>query len=270
MHHVIQENLFTETGYEGLIAAMHEHNLSYSIVKVVPFSHEFSWLTGKNIPEGVDKVIWGSTTMARAAKELNWYPGAFMNDSFDMRILCQRYGLHALNSDANFCTFGTIPAFTGMKFLRPCLDTKSFSGSLIKGEELAVWRLEVEGISDGYTTLNMDTPVLVASPKDLAAEARFFIVNGNVVTGSWYRQGGRQWRKRIDCSNYVPSPIVEFVEERVSEWAPDRAFVLDVAIVAGEYKVIEVNCLNSSGWYECDVSRIVKTVDESQYYESQH
>jgi hypothetical protein len=200
--------------------------------------------------------------MAKAAKELGWTPGAFMNDSFDMSILCQKYGKNALNYDAEFCTFGTIPKFTGTKFLRPCLDTKSFTGTLVESVELETWKLGVEGISDGYTTLDMNTPVLVASPKELDAEARFFIVNGNVVTGSWYRQSGRQWRKRIDCSNYVPSPIVEFVEERIFEWEPDRAFVMDIAISEGEYKVIEINCLNSSGWYDCDISRIVGAVDE--------
>jgi hypothetical protein len=42
---------------------------------------------------------------------------------------------------------------------------------------------------------------------------------------------------------------------------PHKAFVLDVAEVEGEQKVIEINCINSAGFYDTNVNAVVAALE---------
>jgi len=48
----------------------------------------------------------------------------------------------------------------------------------------------------------------------------------------------------------------------VDMWQPADAFVLDIALTHNGYKVLEVNCLNSAGFYAADVSKLVQAIME--------
>jgi hypothetical protein len=45
-------------------------------------------------------------------------------------------------------------------------------------------------------------------------------------------------------------------------WAPLDCFVLDVADTPLGLKVIEVNCINASGYYEADMNKLVMALEE--------
>jgi hypothetical protein len=46
-------------------------------------------------------------------------------------------------------------------------------------------------------------------------------------------------------------------------WSPAPTIVMDLCLtVEGQYKVLEWNCLNSSGFYACDVGAIVTALEE--------
>lgn len=257
MHHVVQHWLSTERELDNLLEAFHEMKVTYSIVKVVPFADE---IRPDINPDG-PVIVWGAHTMCRVAKKKGWSPGAFLNDNFDMRVLHEKYGADMVNYDGTFCKFGEIPKFEGAKFIRPVHDTKAFTGLVVRGDELEKWKEDI--FDEGSKILTLDTPVLVASEKTLDCEARFFVVAGTVITGSTYRMFGNQVRKRIDSDNPLGIQLLNFAKQKVNWWAPDKAFVIDIGTCNGECKIIEINCINASGHYECDMKAVVYALESS-------
>jgi len=260
MHHVVQENLFHEYGFNVLVDALQAYNLPYTIVKVIPFLHELA--PDLNFLTDIKVMTWGGTTLGGIARMKGWQPGQFMNANFDMRRLHFEYGEHMLNRDARFCTFGDL-AFEGEMFVRPVHDSKSFTGMVIASEKMTAWKDRVVAVSnDGFATLRPETEVTYASVKDIELEARFFVVDGQVITGSSYRSLGRQiMYQRVEYNNPLMRPMLDFAQRMVKRWSPDRAFVIDIAQVDGVYYVIEINCINHAGFYACDMCAVLKAVE---------
>lgn len=273
MYWIVQENVKDERMYDDFLRAIREMKLDHSVVKVVPFSHET--IPDVNPPAG-PVICFGSVSMDHVAQLKGWKPGTFLNENFDQRIWTAKYKGYILNDDAEFYEFSKIPEFTGMRFIRPVSDMKIFSGMLVHSEEVENWKESIQRYSDGYTRLRPDTPVSISSVKDIEMEWRFFVVSGKVVAGSRYRQWGLSDHRRI----YAESEPWKFAQEMVDRWQPAEAFVIDVAalnyhrVVASEngitvtlpvfpsYKVIEVNCINSAGFYECDMKAVIEAIEE--------
>ena len=121
------------------------------------------------------------------------------------------------------------------------------------------WKETIQRYSDGYMTLRPDTPISVSSVKEIAMEWRLYVVGGKVVAGSRYRQWGLPDIQPID-TNTAPW---QFAQEMVDKWQPAEAFVLDVAslLKSKELKVIEINCINSAGFYACDMKEVVRAIE---------
>lgn len=120
--------------------------------------------------------------------------------------------------------------------------------------QIQEWTTRLEAADD--VALNLDTPVLFGSPKTLTKEWRAFIVDGKVISASRYQLQGEPSLSAED----VPAGLVTFVEERCAEYQPHPIFVMDVALVDGNYFIIECNCFNGSGFYHCDIQQIVAAV----------
>jgi hypothetical protein len=58
--------------------------------------------------------------------------------------------------------------------------------------------------------------------------------------------------------------LLEAIDDRpgCGGWQPQRAFVLDVAETADGPKIVEINTLNSAGFYAADIQRIVLALEE--------
>ncbi len=54
--------------------------------------------------------------------------------------------------------------------------------------------------------------------------------------------------------------VIEDIQKLADKWLPNPTCVMDVALVDDEYKVIEFNCFNSSGFYKNDINKIVMAV----------
>jgi hypothetical protein len=266
MHHIVQANLFNEFGFKTLIDALDANGCPYTVVKVVPFAHTLE----PEVEFGPDdKVfVWGSLTLDGIAKERGWNPGCLQNENFDMRILKDRFGAFFLNSDATFCTFAEM-SFDKPMFCRPVHDTKTFSGTVLTPEELQGWKEAVIEVSNtGYSSLRPETPVMFASPKPIDFEARFFVVDGKVITGSVYRSFGQLLYQRIENDGLF-RPMLEWIQRHhgidtrclFTPYPIAPGYAIDVAQVGGEYKVIEVNTLNSSGFYDCDMNAVVRALE---------
>lgn len=265
---IIQENLANEGEYGNFIAAIRHHGIEHQIVKVIPFAHDL-------IPEieETNNLAFGSLTLENIALKRGWTPGTFTNDKHNVKAWFAGYGSFCLNHDGQIVQFGEIPEFTGQRFIRPLDDSKAFAGHVVHGADLKEWQRCTLQYADSASTLMIDTEVLVAPLKEIDCEYRFFVVNGMVVAGSQYRERGYVRKKRINIDGYNDrrdQNALEFARYLIGRWSPGDNFVIDVCQqdTLGLWKVVEINSLTSSGFYDSDAMKIVEALHA--YLESKH
>lgn len=130
-------------------------------------------------------------------------------------------------------------------FVRPLLDTKSFNGGIYN-----------------QNTLKFDGVCVVAPIKTIAKEFRFFVIDGNIVGASQYKLNGELY-----SSSLVDEPAKEFASEMIKRFQFD-GYVIDIAQVDNSYKIVELNCLNASGFYEINLTSLINAV--TSFYEKEN
>lgn len=256
MFWLIQSNLFGEAEFDELVRIMEVGELPHQFVTVVPFSGEL--IPEPCIPDGYVCVL-GSTSMARMGKERGWIPGSFLNDNYDAAVWMMEYGDLCANHGASICRFGDVdPWKYDDFFLRPCLDDKSFNGNVISSEKFSEWKSKIMGANG--LTVSEDTMVVHGPAMNIAREWRCFMVDGKAVTSSLYRVNGRLLRSRM-----VDPSVIEFAEAADSRWRPSRAYALDVWMVDGRLTIGEINNINSAGWYDGDISKVIQAIDQMEF-----
>lgn len=249
MHWIIQK-FATESGFDDLVDVLTRLELPMTLVKVIPFSHE---LTPKPDVEN-PIVVMGSTTLVKIAKSYGWGPGVWFNDNFTFERWKAGWGDELLNADAVVCRFEDVN-FTGTKFIRPVDDLKLFAGGVVHADKFNEWKENVLRYDDGM--VNSNTLVVVSSPREIYAEFRCFVINGHVVTASQYKRGDR-----VISSEIVDDRIIEYAQKMVDRWQPDVGFVIDIADTRDGLKVIEINNLNSSGFYKINLAKLVTAIEQ--------
>lgn len=266
MHWIIQDNLHREVGHARLIETLERFSIPHTEVKCVPFSHGLP-LEERIIPlvqpEGL-VMVCGSITLAQVAQQAGWTPGSFHNDNHDYRAWSQHLGPHLLNADSVVCRFGDVDDRWEEFFIRPCGDTKSFTGKCYDYMEFETWRRQVVDLKETYTTLDADTMVMYGPMKHIYREARFFVVDGEVVTASTYKLGPRAHQ-----TAEVPPTMWDYARRMTKLWQPARAYVMDLALTDdaddGYNKIVEFNCINAAGFYEIDMQRFVMSIEAMEF-----
>jgi len=259
MYWLLQTDCFSEMGFRRLVQVLERAGLPHSIHNIIPFTMsldpEFEPKAGEPV------IVMGALKMARIAKERGWWPGSFLNDNFDYRVHLAHWGSKMLNGDGWFGRFADVPSppkdWRGLFFIRPIHDNKAFNGRVMSYKQYQEWRHEVvdEGKRDGYI-LDGDTPVMTAQATNLYQEYRIWVVDGKVVTGSLYKLDRKPlYRAQVD------EDVLRFAQSCVDEWKPADAFVLDIARTSLGLSVIEVGNINSAGFYEADMDRLVVALE---------
>lgn len=253
MHWVLQNDIFSETGWTTLVDTLARFGLPHSVHKVVPF-------VGELVPAPAvshDNVIcFGSYSMRHTAKRYGWKPGVFDLFEQDFPRQLAHWGEHLLNAHARVCRFADA-TLDGDTFLRPVDDSKCFAGRVFSPAEFEPWQRAVCALGeDDGSTLRADTLVQLCRPTTIHAEYRCWVVHGRVVTQSLYKRGAR-----VFSSPEVAPRIVAFAEARAAEWAPHEAFVLDVCETDDGLRIVEINTLNAAGFYAADVQRLVMVLE---------
>lgn len=268
MHWVISENIFNEPGWDMLIQTLRKFEISFSQHKIVPF-------TGEIIPDLPDSfndsncIVIGPYNMKNIAHKKMWYPGSF--DLESCNFIEQKRNWHGLmfNDDSSVLEFQhALWSDQEPRFVRPILDSKSFSGSVFEQKDFAEWqhRVCVLGENTGQT-LTSQTLVQVACIKKIFAEYRCWVVDGRIVTMSMYRLGNKVLYRNADTGEF--DDIRKYAQFVVDKWQPSRAFVLDVCAIPGEthnsldYKIVEINTINASGFYACDIQKLVMSLQQT-------
>jgi len=254
MIHLIEKGFHAK--YQSIIDAFEGLEYPYQSVHIVPFTQDI-------IHESFDTkdvFCWGTVKMAHIAKKYGWSPGSMHNDNHDYRIYAPHYGTHMLNHDSQIIKFSDTFKEPGyLFFARPCEDNKAFTGQVFTKES---WDEYVEWALNNVHTgaLNADTPVQICSRKDIFREVRFFVVDGKIISASQYMINMRVITERTNI--HAELELFTFAQEMIDTYQPADAFVIDIAITNEGFKVVEINCINCSGHYDCDTVAIVYAVHE--------
>jgi hypothetical protein len=288
MHWIIQDNVFSEAGHQALLEALDRGGIPYTLVKFLPHTHklvpydldfslydnvdEMPEITGpvvcmhpsQTLMEESPKVytmVCGATLMNIVAKEWGWVPGTFLNDNFHYSRWVEGWGHNLLNAVAVVGPLGTLQIpFVDKVFIRPCEDTKAFTGLVLDRDEFEDWRSTLLSQGRDPRWLSPATEVMASPWQEILAEYRFFVVDKRIVTQSMYKLG-----LRVVYDEYVPPYVAEFAQKMIDQWQPARGFVIDIAETHEGPRVIEVNNLNSSGFYACNVGKIVEAIESMEF-----
>lgn len=257
MYWIVENNLFKEPFYDKLLPFLDKMEIPYETNRVIPFGGGF---LEEPKPTQENVIVIGSYSMSLAAVEKGWVPGTFVNENFDYRVWSREWEGRCLNSPAEVTKFGEVREQEDLFFIRPCTDDKQFTGHVKDWKEFAEWQKKVIDLRETYTTLDYDTPVLVSEPKRIEAEYRFIVIDGEVITGSLYKQG--QTVLYQECTD---PGIYQFVQETADIWVPARGVALDICIHDGELYVLEMGNMNAAGLYACDVQKLVMALEDMRF-----
>lgn len=132
---------------------------------------------------------------------------------------------------------------------------KHFSGIVMESYEASEWLKDcMECESSGTYKLDPEMLIVISKPRNIQAEWRWFIIDGKIVDGSMYRSRGQLILKKEDNIECIKE-----AQKFADIWLPDSCVCMDLALVDDEMKVIEFNCINSSGFYDNDIDKIFRT-----------
>lgn len=270
MHWIIETDI-----HEGLDLPSIARSLSHDVseVKVIPFSG--GQLTPEPVLlEGDPVMILGSTVLTSIAQKRGWKPGSFYNENHDLQIWSDRLKPFLLNADQVICPISCVD-FSNYDylFIRPCSGQKEFAGKVWSKESFTTWLPYALKKGNG---INLDTDFLVAvsTPKTIRREYRVFVVGGKAIDISLYKvQSPFRTRAETPTDAYRKmdfsirhldySKILKYAETVANHWSPALGFCLDIAATMDDLKVVEINCLNNSGFYSCDPKRIIDAVSNA-------
>lgn len=227
-------------------------DVEYYFVELIPFSGEMK--SDLNLEGKV--FVYGSGVLSNIAKEKGWIS---FTENLDTDIVSKNYGNLMLNNDLIVDTIENLEIKEDKFFIRPVLDTKQFTGMVITKKDFIEWKEKIKTLNDQgeFCTLNIDDRLCISSVKEIYSEYRFFVVNNQVVTYSLYKRYGTLYKNDI-----VDKSVIDFVEQCIKIWTPNKAFVIDIADTPDGYKIIECNSINSAGFYNIDIGSFIYAINK--------
>lgn len=252
MHYIIQENLFREEGHAKLIKCLDRFDISYELVNVRPFIEEVDYVTDRK-----DVFVFGSLKLARLSKKYGWNPGALITDNHDYNVYSKHYKENLLNHDSRVIKFGDdFDWGYDQHFIRPCLDSKSFTGKVFEKQEWYDFKDRMLSHQED-TTLRPDSLIQIAMPKRITQEVRCWVVNGKIVTQSTYRRGSF-----LVYDNIVDDDALEFAQKMVDLYQLAETFVIDVCLTDNGWKIVECGSTSCAGFYDADMQKLLMSLEE--------
>jgi len=165
-------------------------------------------------------------------------------------LLNQHYMLVDLQTFLNHKEF-YFNALGDTAFVRPDTGDKSFTGCVISKNTTKhdLRRCIFEAMMDGM--------ILLAPTQKIEEEYRFVIVDGRVVTGSIYKT--RRWGHLEFAEKEVKKgAVMKYAQDIVdTHYQPCKAYTMDVCLVGGQFRVLELNSFSHAGLYKCNIKKIV-------------
>lgn len=254
MLHIVQKTIFAEEHFNSLVDTLFRMGLDYEIVRFIPFEHDVEMNSKRK-----DIWPWGGVNMAHLTAKYQWKPGSMFNENHDFAKYGEGFGMENMLNGEGVCIDFTeeVPLQEHVFFARPTLDSKLFSGQpfTIDGWKGYVNMCKENGVAEA---IQSSTKILVAPLKEIQQEVRCWIVGGKVVTASRYKLGQRVSKANYDNESF----FVDFAQKMAEKYQPAEAFVLDICLSMDQLKIVEVNCINCSGFYHCDIQKLIVALEK--------
>ena len=155
-----------------------------------------------------------------------------------------------LNADCWFDTWEEISESLEHRdklWIRSASGNKNFTGGVFTRSE---FMNEVEYLKQ----INSDDIMfVVAHPKTIYREYRFVFVGGKVISSSLYMENGNPKQ-----GEHAPDDLIKFAQKWFdSQCLLPKHVVVDIT---DDQKIIEINNIFTSGWYSCDLEKIIAAV----------
>jgi len=232
---------------------MKELELSYEEIQFYPNSTIFDFKTDRK-----DIFVYGSVKLAKVATKFDWTPGSYYGNNHEYDKYSIGYGNNILNFGSFICEFTEKFDWNNQisLFIKPSRDAKVFTGKVFSKPE---WEDLV------YNTLNNkennrvkeSTLIQVAKAHRIIKEARIWIVNKQIVTSSYYLFHGD-----VRYEETVSDEGLKFAKEMAEIYNVADAYVMDIGKTYDGWKIMEVNCINSAGFYKAEVKKIVLALEK--------
>ena len=248
---IIEQNVFNEVCFEKMVSFLKERSIAHHLVKIIPFVHE---IEGKIPTVSGPVVVYGSIGSQKLSQKMNWTPGVF-SGKFAESDYVEILGKLCVNPDVKIIPLSKVVEQIDMDefFIKPNTDTKEFAGQILEKKEFEVWYNKM--VSIGYLD-NNDFDVVVAPLVEIKKENRLVVVDGQVVAGSMYRLNDRTNQAEIDYLSFQ-----SFVTDVEKIFKPSDVYVMDVGLTEDGWKIIEYNTFNSAGFYMCNVTSIMESIN---------
>lgn len=254
MYFLVQSNIYSDPNHNKIFTALDELKIDYETIELKSTDESVNIQQDKK-----DVFVYGSVKLARLAKQnTHWYPGSFYGGNHLYEVYSKFYGRHLLNHQTDVFPFGQqINWVMGEeKFIKPYETAKLFTGKIFNKYE---WNDFVE-----ENTIHPRTPLLTntslmqaSAPQHIIKEARLWIIGEQIVHSVYYRFHGD-----IVHESNVSIDGIEFAREMISIFNVAEAFVMDICLTYEGWKIVEINCINSAGFFpNVDVKGLIKTLN---------
>lgn len=255
VHWIIQENQDDSTEVSRLAQAIESEG---HVVHLVHLTKSLDIPPIPNLPDDAPTVCHGPGFVTRAPLSARLKSGLFFYpETFRWQSFLKAWGDAMLSRDGRVMAFRDAQSLLrngATAFVRPDADSKLFEGAVYDSNGLSAAADKAE--------ISPETHVVVASPLNLEAEWRFFVVDREIVGCSEYKRWGRPFTNGV-----VPHRAIEFAMDLALRWSPAEIYCLDLAATTDRIGVVEANCFNASRFYRTVIERVVRAV--SEYVSSQ-
>lgn len=256
IHIALDSHFFFEReNFKKIKDFLDENNIENEIYQIIPFSHEIIPQLPKDrmvVPFGCIEFVQEVRKMADVSSTMFFDENVFTNEN-----CLNKWGTHCLNNDAQIMTVeDAINTLDKDKqyFMRPVEDLKSFTGNLFEPGHLPSLLERYAGYENNQ--FNSKSRIIVSEPKNVKREWRNFIVDGNVVSSSLYKENGKH-RKELGA----PASVIQLCYNALSLYNPSKAFVLDICQLEDDnFYIVEFGCIHNCGFYSANVESIMDRI----------
>ncbi|MEO1033281.1 MAG: ATP-grasp domain-containing protein [Bacteroidota bacterium] len=254
MYFLIQSNIYSDPDHGRIYDALDELNYSYETIIVTKETKKIGLKTNrKNV------FVYGSVTLARLAlKCTDWYPGSFYSNNHLFETYSKQYKENVLNYDFEVVKLNDEIDWNNNEelFIKPLRNAKVFTGKVFDKYEWEEFKHEALACRKSEY-FNEETLVQISKPQVVFKEARLWIVGRQIVDAGYYR-----FNANTLFEQNVAKEGIEFAKQMISVFNVAEAYVMDIGLTSNGWKIIEVNCINSSGFYpNTNVKSIFKALN---------
>lgn len=271
------EDFEKDNSFHKLAEETKRQGYETEVIKYIPFE------SGSYNQFGNTECVVCQTSLNLANQLMNekeWIPGHWLNlAAYECTAYYPVFGKYLLNDEYIMLPRGDvkrmmtlIPDYFECRqsehgkslFMRPSSGFKSFTGKVFDfGNQQyfdSGWRCV-----DEFTEPN--DMIIISPPQNIEKEWRFVVAEGEVITGSLYKQsvGHLLDSKYLHLSTNDDFWARNYAQEIVTKtgYSPDPVWTIDmVKTKEGTLHVLEIGCFSCAGLYACDLEIIVKRVSE--------